>query len=297
MLKCTTLVVPDVDAAADRFRMWLDYRPVETGMLDLDVAAMWGASALAGTRYVVMQPSSGASVYVRFVTGERPTHPPFRTLGWSAIEICVADVLAVNERMQRSPFTIIGKPEPMAAIATLHPMQVVGPDGELIFLTEIKPGAASGLPKAQSLIDAVFIAVHGAADVDRTLADFERIIGVAPRMDIKLRHGHINRAFGLPAETQHRLRTAQWDGRVCFELDQLPPGGIAPTRPSGGLRGGFAIATVVHPDLDRLPGPWLTPPRQRAGVVYGGGRAATLVGPEGALIEVVERRPGMPSSP
>jgi hypothetical protein len=48
------------------------------------------------------------------------------------------------------------------------------------------------------------------------------------------------------------------------------------------------MATFLHPDLDSLPGPWITPPGPREGPLYGGRRAATLLAPDGVLVEIVE---------
>jgi hypothetical protein len=48
------------------------------------------------------------------------------------------------------------------------------------------------------------------------------------------------------------------------------------------------MATFVYPDFDALAGPWITPPHAPAGAIYGGARAATMRGPDGALIEIVE---------
>jgi hypothetical protein len=48
------------------------------------------------------------------------------------------------------------------------------------------------------------------------------------------------------------------------------------------------MATFVHPNLDELEGSWIVPPHTPPGAIYGGARAATLRGPDGVLIEVVE---------
>jgi hypothetical protein len=51
---------------------------------------------------------------------------------------------------------------------------------------------------------------------------------------------------------------------------------------------GCAVGTLWHPGFDSLPGPWITPPVNRDGPIYGGKRVATMRDPDGALIEMVE---------
>ena len=93
LLKCATLVVADVAAAAQRYGEWLDYRVVDEGALAPDLAGAWSAPASAGRAFAVMQPASGEEVFLRFVEGAPVDgYLPIRTWGWAATEICVSDV-------------------------------------------------------------------------------------------------------------------------------------------------------------------------------------------------------------
>jgi hypothetical protein len=97
----------------------------------------------------------------------------------------------------------------------------------------------------------------------------------------------INNAFGLPADTRHRLATGIHE-RDCFlEFDQYPA--AATTRPGDpeALPPGIAMTTLLHPDIDAVPGDWIMPPAPRSGPVYGGRRAGVLRAPDGTRVEVV----------
>ncbi|MCW5572680.1 MAG: hypothetical protein KIT37_06570 [Steroidobacteraceae bacterium] len=290
LLKCVTVSVDDVDSAARRYVEWLDYEVVEQGRLPADVAQSWAAPATAGRRYSLLRPASGADVFIRLIgdcPGERA--PAFTTLGWIAMEICVQDVLAVNARMMSSPFRIIGPPEPMSSLPAIYPMQVTGPDGDVIYFTQIKsrkPG--SGLPQARSPIDHLFIMIMGCADVDVTHDWFARQLALEPRMTMEIEHGLLRRAFGLPEGSRFRLRTMQHAGHVCLEFDQLPAAAAVPMRRDGDIPAGLALTTVVATDLDCIPGPWITPPAPRTGALYAGCRSGALRTPDGALLEVLE---------
>ena len=102
-------MVRNVAESADRYAKWLDYAVVEQGEVPDELAASWNAPASAGRPYVVMQPASGAEVFLRFIEADVvEAYEPIRTYGWAATEICVEDVEAVNARMEQSEFEIIG---------------------------------------------------------------------------------------------------------------------------------------------------------------------------------------------
>jgi hypothetical protein len=160
-LRCATLVVPDVEAAANRYTQWLNYSVVERGSVSSSLASSWISPASVGRKYAILQPSSLTHVYIRFIQGSAiPSYQPMRTYGWAATELCVRDVEAVNSCLLHadSPFKIIGAPKPLDGFPTVKPMQIRGPDQEIVYLTEILvDGPAHGLPEVESLVDRPFI--------------------------------------------------------------------------------------------------------------------------------------------
>jgi len=289
LLRAATLTVADPEATAARYVEWLDYEVVERSPVPADLAASWSCPASAGRASVVCRPASGAEVFLRFVEGATPSdYKPLRTYGWAAIEICTQDTHAVNARMERSPFQIIGPPKELDGLPAIFPMQVKGPDQEIVYLTQIRDNLpAYDLPRAASLIDKLFIIVLACSDLQASLDWFETELKLSAGRSMDLVYTMINGAFGLPADTRHTLAT-MIHGRDCFlELDQYPD--AAAPRPSepGALPPGIAITTFRHPDFDALKG-WIAPPAVRDGAVYAGKRSGTLVAPDGTLVEVVE---------
>jgi hypothetical protein len=168
-------------------------------------------------------------------------------------------------------------------------MQVQGPDAEIVYLTEIKQGGpGSGLPTAHSPVDTLFIIVAGCSDMAASARWFEQQLGLTIAPEVEIPYRMLARAFELPPTQLHRLTTATFDGDICLELDQYP----AAATPRGGVPGelppGIGLCTFALPSLDRVPGPWLSPPAVRAGAIYEGGRAGMLLGPDGLLVELVE---------
>ncbi len=290
LLRCATHTVIDLDAVTERFERWLAYRVIETGVVERDLADSWGAPASAGRRYSVCQPASGAAVFLRFVEGDVvPDYRAIRSFGWAAIEICVEDVLAVNERMSSpsSPFAVIGQPTRIAGFPEIFPMQVRGPDQETLYFTEITDPAAKGLPRAQSPIDSLFILVLACADLPGTAAWFARTLRLDVSDPVAIRYSMISQAFALPITDLHAIATARWQGDVFLEIDHYPAGAVERPAHPGALPPGVSICTLVHPQFDRLDVAWFSPPTTRLGPVYGGRRVGVLKTPEGALLEVV----------
>ena len=291
LLRCATHTVADLTATIARFETWLDFTVVEQGTVSADLATSWGAPASTSRRYAVCRPASGADVFLRFVEGDPvPAYLPIRSYGWAAIEICVQDVLKVNDRMLQpgSPFTVIGPPTKIAGIDTIYPMQVRGPEQETLYFTEITTTAPdSGLPRAGSLIDKVFILVLACTDMRATVDWFTRTLKLGMTDPMAIRYSMIANAFDLPMTDLHEIVTAKWEGDVFLEFDQYPKATVSRPAHPGALPPGVSICTLAYPAFDALAIDWITPPVVRDGPLYGGRLVGTARTPEGALLEIV----------
>lgn len=294
-MRAATLSVADLDRSVNTYCEWLDYSIEEQGELSDDLARSWGTPLAAGRRYAVIRPSSGHHIFIRFV--ENRVHPDFTplvTYGWAAIEVCVQDVLAVNERMKKSPFEIIGPPREIDGLPAIFPMQVKGPDNEIVYFTQIRDDLpAFDLPRADSLIDRLFILVMACSEMAGSLkwledhTDFR--IG-RDRMEIV--YTMLANAFGTPLDELHAISTMIHGKDVFLELDQMPPQATARPYYDGELPQGVAIGTFLHPDFDALAEKnadlWITPPAVHDSAVYARKRSGTLRALDGTLIELVE---------
>lgn len=291
LLRAATLTVSDLERSIANYEKYFDYSVVERGDVPADLAASWQAPASAGLPYAIMQPSSGAEVFIRFI--QQPPvsgYKALRSYGWNAIEICVQDVLAANARMENSPFEIIGPPREIEGLDAIYPMQVKGPDEEIVYLTQIRGDLpAFDLPRAASAIDKLFILVLGCSDMKASLDWMVSHCGLAVgREEMEIVYTMIAKAYDLPMEQLHKISTMIHGRDVFLELDQYPPAAIPRPHHEGMLVPGCAVGTLWHPEFDSLPGPWITPPTRRDGPIYQGKRVATIQDLDGALIEIVE---------
>lgn len=291
LLRCATHTVSNVAEVAERYARWLDYSVVEQGVVSEDLAALWQAPASAGKAYVLMRPASGSDVFLRFVEGDAvPDYAPIRTYGWAAIEICVTDVEAVNERMLASPdFEVIGPPKPLDGFPTVKPMQVRGPDLETVYLTEIRVnGAEHGLPTPISLVDRPFILVLACSDLQASIDWVRDVLGFDMIDPVSIHYSMISLAFDLPEGEKVALVTAKYEGETFLELDQYPQAATARPQIEGALPPGVSICTINVPDFARLESHWAVRPEVREGALYNGAKVGLLRMPDGALLEVIE---------
>ena len=244
LLRAATLSVRDPMVTARRYTEWLNYQIVEEGVIARDLAISWGAPAAAGAGFVTVAPASGAQVFIRFVANEAvPGYRPLRTYGWAAVEICVKDVVHVNERMLDSPFEIIGPPREIAGLPAIYPMQVKGPDDEIIYLTEVRSDLpAYDLPRAASMIDSPFIMVLACSDLSSAMRWFEQHARLTPGREMAIVYTMLAKAFGLPPGDLHRIATFTHQRDVFLELDQYP----AAATPRPEARGAVCLPGIAH---------------------------------------------------
>lgn len=284
-----TLLVPDVDAAAQAYQQTLAYEAVERGHVAPGQAALWRAERLAGREFVVLQPQSGEPVYLRFVETEAPANPPLKALGWNATEILVEDPVLLQPRLDGAPFEVIGPPAPLEINPAVIAMQVLGPAGELLYFTRMPAGKSKfGLGSATTFVDRVFIVVLGVHDIRRTLDYYGTTFGLPVTEPAPSRVEVLADAWNLPRTQPFMLGIARLPERFLIEVDEYPPAAAAKTMAEGELPAGMAMVSFTVPSLE----PYLTqlesPPVILDGAPYEGRRAGVMRGPSGEHIELVE---------
>lgn len=286
-----TITAPDLAAVERAYGQYLDYRVVDRGSLPADLAGLWAAPALAGREYLVMQPASGAPVYLRLVRQEPVEgYAAMRTWGWNSNEILVQDTQAVHARLANSPFKVIGPPRGLSMNPDIVAMQALGPAGELVYLTCIPEGlAAFNLGSARSFVDRSFIVVLGGPDMEAMRRFYAETLGMPTTEPAPSTITVLARAWGLPDTTQFPLGLVRFAEHFLIELDEYPAGAKARPGRSGELPPGMAMVSFGVRSLDDVHAGFLAGPRPIECLPYSGRRAALLRGAAGELIELVEQ--------
>ncbi len=249
-----TIVTADIEGAVQAYRRFLGYRDDGLAPIEADAAARWGAPALAGRRQAVMRPRSGHARFIRFVEqAGAAEYRPLGSFGWNAIEIVVRDLDAVAADLAMSPFRVLGAPETLDLGFTdrIRAMQVEGPSGEVLYLTEIDgPIPGFDLPVAQSDVDCAFVAVLGAASLPASMRFYGELFDVAPGPTLQARIACLSAAHGLPPAMRHALATVALPDGSLIEIDAYPTGAAPIMRTPCGLPAGIAFVSFQATTVD-----------------------------------------------
>lgn len=283
-IRGVTSCVPDLDAVEVAYGRWLGYGVLERGVVPVETARAWGASAMAGAPYVTLGPLSGEETYLRFVQDEQ-SHGwrALTTFGWNVAEFVVQDVEALASTFDGSPFRVIGPPTSLQRFPMIRAMQVLGPAGECLYFTQVGPGSGLDLAAARSFVGRIFIVVAGGPDLDAMFGAYQRFRNeVDPPVSTRVRV--ISLLNGLPEDTEHAHGLVKLGCGTLIELDQYPAQArqraCAPDRLPPGMA---MVSFATSGGGGDAAAEWSVP------ALFPGARAAavTIRGAAGELIELM----------
>lgn len=288
-IKMATVGVPDIAAAQAWYERWLDYRLIERGPISPALAASWGTPAMANRASVTLGPASGADVFVRLASIDAVAdYTPLTSYGWSAIEITVQDADVLQKRIEAGDTRIIGKAMALAPGSPIRAMQVIGPGGEVVYLTShTGDRKASNHPEITTPIDRPFIMVLAGPDLSALKRFYREAFSLGDQGDLSLPVGILSTALKLPDTYKLDLAVLSLAERGNkLELDGLPAPAAKRPQHAGQLPPGVAITSFSVTRLDDIFVPFVTPPQK----LYGPLRAASFIGPVGEITELIEDR-------
>jgi len=298
-IEMATHCVPDLNACIPVYRDLLDYRLVDQGRLPESLATAWVTPNMTGMPYALLQPASGAEVYLRFIeTGNAGGYWPPVTQGWIATEMLCTDPDALLEKLQGDDqrnnkgrsFTHIGGPADLyPSPKSARALQMAGPAGELIYFTRILPGGSRfALHGAKSFVDRPFIMVVGGRSLADIHAFYGGVLGLKIWEQAPFRIGQMSRVLGLAPATTYPISLARIPGRsFLIELEELPPYIERRTVPDGQLPEGLAMVSFTSAPLDELNLNYRAEPRRIDIPPYNGRKVAVIEGPAGEWLELI----------
>ena len=286
-----TMLVTNLNAVEEAYDSDLGYQVVEEGQIDRSLGSVWGARGMNKHPYMIMQPKSGAEVYLRFIEDKSMTnYRPMGTHGWNSTEILVEDPDALAVQLSNSSFKIIGQPYDLYPTPDApRAMQVLGPSNEIIYLTRIIPGGSGfNLGSAQSYVDRVFIMVVGGPSM-KALQDFysqKLNMPVTEASDWTI--GVISRLNNLPEDTVYPLALVSFEQDFLIELDEYPSVVVPRKRAVNHLPSSTSVVSFLVDSLDNFDIKWRRPPQSIQNFPYNGRKVGVTIGPAGEWIELIE---------
>jgi hypothetical protein len=289
-----TITVANLGQVETAWQEYFSYNVSDRGTVSSELSEYWGAEAMQGHDYIVMQPANEAPVYVRFVEDAAAAdYVPMTSHGWNATELLVRDTDAVATNLAESPFRIVGAPKNLwPAPNAPRAMQAIGPGNELLYLTtNAQATAALELDADMPLVERAFIMVVGGPSMSELTNFYGGTLGLRIDPPSFFKITMISKANGLDIETVYPLSIAYTAPGNLIEMDELPSS-VGPREaqaehlPPGIAMVGFNAVNLAQ-GLN-----WHSTPRALEAFPYNGREAGILIGPAGELIEVIEPEVG-----
>ncbi|MFT4256931.1 MAG: hypothetical protein QM599_08255 [Pseudoxanthomonas sp.] len=162
-----------------------------------------------------------------------PARPMFHH-GWMSLEILVGDIDALAARL-RPPFQVLGAPANLDFSDAIRAAQVLGPCGELLYLTQVKaPVPPFDLPLTDAEVAFSFIGVTATPSRDASHAAWKTLLD-ASGWSMETRITVLNRAHGKPLEDRYPIAVVPMPGQCMVEIDQVELADATPAQRCTGL--------------------------------------------------------------
>ncbi len=280
-----TLIAPDLQLVCEAYTTQLSMTVQQPGILTADDAAALDLPDLAGAPLAWLANSAGEPV-LRVI--EDPTSvvgEPMLRHGWLSLEVLVGDIDTLAAGL-RAPFTVLGPAANLELSDAIRAAQVLGPCGELLYLTQIKaPVPPFDLPMTEATLASIFIGVMTTPDRAASQRAWSALLG-APGWAFDTKITVLNRAYGKPLDGRYPVAVVPMPGQCMVEIDQveLPPASAQRTAGTHSL----SLRLPAVDDIALHDAGW------RLATL---GERRSLRGPAGEHVELLQAPATMPPPP
>lgn len=254
-IRSVTVTVRDLSASLHGYEAGLGFRTAHRDRLDSKTAETWGAPGLTGADIALLQPADAADDAPGALRLVQPPHgtpsmpPPLATYGWAAAELSVIDPEARLQTATAAGFVRLGDLRPQESPAATRTVRIVGPDGEVLFLTDTRADDGPlDLYAARSPVDRCFIAALATPGLAKDRGSLERS-GLGRRVtDRPVAVAVLNACLGLPEDHLTRISSLQLAGGCAIEIDGYPRD-LADRPHTMGWPTGIALVSIVDPKM------------------------------------------------
>ncbi|MCP4000030.1 MAG: hypothetical protein GY727_03880 [Gammaproteobacteria bacterium] len=290
-LAIITITVTNLTQVETAWKDHFSYQVKDQGTISSEMSAYLSASETEGQDYIIMQPKNDAPVYVRFIEDETVyDYTPMTSYGWNATELLVSnpDTLASGMDTEDSLFKVVGAPKDLwPAPNAPRAMQVIGPGGELLYLTRNQQAAgALGLDESMPLAERPFIMVLGGPSMSELTEFYGGTLELLVDPPSFFKISMISKANNLDPETTYPLSIAYAAPGYLIEMDELPEITGPRVVAKGHLPPGVAIVGFNSDGINEEV-EWVSELQKREEFPYNGRTAGIFRGPAGELIEVI----------
>lgn len=299
-----TMVLADLRFGVSALRDELGFEIKAEGEVGDDTAATLSVSRARHPRFAILGAPGVSRGFIRLIEGPSDDQTgSFHKRGIFNAEILTRDVEALHARLEASlGFRIVSGLNTYDLSGTgggavSRSFATRGPGGAGFFFTQyLKVPPPRTLPVCETLVGPMFNAAVSTPTQEAPVQSFyEGILGMNRRLAGRLTQPSVNRIIGLPDDWGFLMLVFKGEGDGLIEVDvhehEVPS---EPAVPVDQLRPGNSVLTLETNELDRIlerasaAGFRATSPGVVAEAPYGNRRAATVWGPAGERIELIE---------
>ncbi|MGV8959762.1 MAG: hypothetical protein ACOH1V_05180 [Stenotrophomonas sp.] len=272
-----TLITPDLDATCAAYRAQLSMSASARQTLAADDAAVLGVADLAGAPLAWLANSEGEPVLRVIEDPGAVIGEPMDRHGWLSLEVLVGDIDSLAAGLH-APFRTLGAPANLELSDAIRAAQVLGPCGELLYLTQIKAEVPPfELPMTDAPVAVPFIGVMTTPDRAASQLAWSALLGAAGwAFDTKITV--LNRAYGRDLGERYAVAVVPMPGKCMVEIDQVSH--LAPVPAEAPRAAGF------HSLALRLPAVSVPALQQAGWQVSIHGERCGLIGPANEHVEL-----------
>ncbi|MDI9348298.1 MAG: hypothetical protein QM538_07335 [Methylacidiphilales bacterium] len=216
-----TIVCRDLEKSVAFYRLFGTIVDYNHRLSELEFGCLFPGLNFAEQRTALVCAEHGGAIIRLVEIRDAVVSACLRNRGWLALEISTNAVDFLGEYLSYKGCKVRGAPACLEMSKDIKAMQVEGPSGEMLYITEIKNEVPPfRLPRARAVFDGLFIAVLSSKDRVAS-AEYYRSHGAGAPLMVETKITVVNNEFGLPLDTKHPLAVLQLFGTSLIEIDQL----------------------------------------------------------------------------
>lgn len=270
-----TLIAPDLQQVCDAYVAQLAMQVQQRATLSVEDAAVLQLQDLTGAASAWLANSAGEAVLRVIEDPDAIVAEPMFRHGWLSLEVLVGDIDALAAGLH-APFKVVGPAASLELSDAIRAAQVLGPCGELLYLTQIKAAVPPfDLPMTNAAVVNTFIGVMTTPDREASQRAWSALLRAKGwAFDTKITV--LNRAYGRALEGRYPVAVVPMPGQCMVEIDQVDLPASAKLRHAGQYSLGLRLPAVDAAVL-----------AEAGWVVMDAGERRSLRGPAGEHVELL----------
>ncbi|HEX7989389.1 MAG TPA: hypothetical protein VF513_04450 [Stenotrophomonas sp.] len=270
-----TLIAPDLQQVCDAYVTQLAMQVQQRATLSVEDAAVLQLPDLTGAASAWLANTAGEAVLRVIEDPDAIVAEPMFRHGWLSLEVLVGDIDALAAGLH-APFKVVGPAANLELSDAIRAAQVLGPCGELLYLTQIKAAVPPfDLPMTDAAVASTFIGVMTTPDREASQRAWSALLG-AKGWAFDTRITVLNRAYGRALEGRYPVAVVPMPGQCMVEIDQVDLPASAKLRHAGQYSLGLRLPAVDAAVL-----------AEAGWVVMDAGERRSLRGPAGEHVELL----------